>query len=82
MITKARWCNHHAEGKGDVCSQEHHQGEGKSNVIDTTSYLEMQIPHNQNLCLLIGRKGYGIKCLTSWTAQQVFKWRSKLKATY
>lgn len=38
MITKVQWCNHHTEGKGEVCSQEHHQGEGKSNVRHHVSY--------------------------------------------
>lgn len=50
-------------------------------MSDTTFHIEMQIPHNQNLCLLIGRKGYGIKHFASWTAQHVFKWHSKLKET-
>lgn len=48
MITKAQWCNHHAEGKGDACSQEHHQGEGKSNVIDTMSYIEINANSSQS----------------------------------
>lgn len=50
MITKAQWCNHHAEGKGEVCGREHHQGEGNSNVRDAFC-ISMQIPHKQNLCL-------------------------------
>lgn len=48
-------------------------------MSDTTFHIGMQILHNQNLCLLIGRKGYGIKHLASWTAQHVLKWHSKLK---